>query len=405
MKNYIPYTVIFFVGLLLSCSEAPKKDSYLVHALASPVGNNSALPHLFSNGDKVFLSWVEKSGDSLASLYYAEMKDDVWQAPNKITEGTDWFVNWADYPMLFENQGNFISHVLQKSAPETFAYDIKLNVRPKGATNWSANLPLHKDGTPTEHGFVAAVPYKDNSFFMTWLDGRNTLEKEDMPRGPMTLRAAIVSEKGEVSQNTLLDSRTCDCCQTTAAITSNGAVVLYRDRSEEEIRDISIVRQVEGKWTAPKPIHADNWRIKGCPVNGPKVAALDNNLAVAWFTAAGEQGKVKLAFSADGGANFDPPIRVDEANAIGRVDVVLLDAEIAIVSWMEADETGAQLKAVKIDRSGKLSNVKGIAEMHGSRSSGFPQMELAGGKVYFSWTHVTEDKTKVKTAYLEVSQF
>ena len=109
----------------------------------------------------------------------------------------------------------------------------------------------------------------------------------------MTLRAAIVSERGEVSKDILLDNRSCDCCQTTAAITTNGPVVIYRDRSEEEIRDISIVRQVEGKWTAPKVIHSDNWQINGCPVNGPKVASLGNNLAVAWFTAAGDQPKGK----------------------------------------------------------------------------------------------------------------
>jgi hypothetical protein len=405
MKSYTFCGLAILIGLLTSCSEPLKRDAELVNHIDSPAGENSSLPNLFSNGDKTLMSWVEKKGDTLASLRYAELKDGEWQAPREILKGTDWFVNWADFPMIAENQGNLLSHVLKKSSAGTYSYDVKLNVLPKGSINWATNLPLHTDGTQTEHGFVTAVPYKAGSFFVTWLDGRNTLEKEDGSRGAMTLRAAIVSERGEVSKDTFLDNRSCDCCQTTAAITTNGPVVIYRDRSEEEIRDISIVRQLEGKWTAPKVIHSDNWQINGCPVNGPKVTSLGNNLAVAWFTAAGDQPQVNLVFSNDAGEHFDPPIQVDEADAIGRVDIVLPDEDTAIVSWMESKDSKTQLKAVKIARSGKKSESKIIAQMDGSRNSGFPQMELVGDKVYFAWTDVTKDVSKIKTAYVPVVQF
>jgi hypothetical protein len=307
--------------------------------------------------------------------------------------------------MITENGGNLLSHVLKKSSEGTYSYDVKLNVLPKGSENWLTDLPLHTDGTPTEHGFVSAVPYKDGSFFITWLDGRNTEENQDGIRGAMTVRAAEVSAQGEVSRDTVLDARSCDCCQTTAAITSNGPVVIYRDRSEEEIRDMSIVRQVAGEWTAPKTIYSDNWLIKGCPVNGPKASSIGNSLAVAWFTAAGDLPKVNLVFSNDGGEHFAPPIRVDEADALGRVDVLLLDADTAIVSWMESKDSRAQLKAIKITRSGKKSDYKIIAELDGSRKTGFPQMELAGDRVYFAWTDVAKSSSTIKTAYVPVVQF
>lgn len=405
MRYYTSYGMSLLLLFLASCTEPQKKEANTVNHVVSPAGENSSLPNLFSNGDKTLMSWVEKKGDTLASLRYAELKDGEWQTPYEILQGTDWFVNWADFPMIAENQGNLLSHVLKKSSAGTYSYDIKLNVFPKGSINWATNLPLHTDGTQTEHGFVTAVPYKAGSFFVTWLDGRNTLEKEDGSRDAMTLRAAIVSERGEVSKDTLLDSRTCDCCQTTAVITTNGPVVIYRDRSEEEIRDISIVRQLEGKWTAPEVIHSDNWQINGCPVNGPKATSLGNNLAMAWFTAAGDQPKVNLVFSNDGGEHFDPPIQVDEADAIGRVDIVLPDEDTAIVSWMESKDSKAQLKAVKIARTGKKSEAIIVTQMDGSRNSGFPQMELVGDKVYFAWTDVTKDVSKIKTAYVPVVQF
>jgi len=41
-----------------------------------------------------------------------------------------------------------------------------------------------------------------------------------------------------------LDTRVCECCQTSVAMTAEGPVVVYGDCSEaeKEIRDISIVR-------------------------------------------------------------------------------------------------------------------------------------------------------------------
>ncbi|MGB5269679.1 MAG: hypothetical protein WBM42_04385 [Eudoraea sp.] len=405
MKSYTICGLIVLIVFLTSCAETLKKEVEAVNYIDSPAGDVSSLPYLFSNGENTLMSWVEHHEDTLASLYYAELKDVEWQTSHKILQGDDWFVNWADFPMIAENRGNLLSHVLKKSSEGTYSYDVKLNVLPKGSENWMTDLPLHTDDTPTEHGFVSAVPYKGGSFFITWLDGRNTEEKEDGSRGAMTVRAAEVSAKGEVSKDTVLDVRTCDCCQTTTTITANGPVVIYRDRSEEEIRDMSIVRLVEGKWTAPKTIYSDNWLIKGCPVNGPKASSIGNNLAVAWFTAAGDLPKVNLVFSNDGGEHFDSPIRVDEADALGRVDVLLLDADTAIVSWMEAKDSGAQLKAVKIIRSGKKSDYKIIAELDGSRKTGFPQMELVGNSVYFAWTDVAKGVSNIKIAYVPVGQF
>ena len=315
----------------------------LVTKITSPAADGSSLPFLFSNSDKTLLSWVEKDGDSLAILRYAELKEGQWQEPQDILSGTDWFVNWADFPVIAENRGNLFTHVLKKSSAGTYSYDVKLNLLSKGGKNWKTNLPLHTDGTPTEHGFVTALPFKDG-FFVSWLDGRNTVEDKEGNRAAMTIRAAEVSPFGELALETVLDVRTCDCCQTTAAITTNGPVVLYRDRTENEVRDISIVRQVEGEWTVPKTIYDDGWEIKGCPVNGPKAAVLENTLAVAWFTAAKDSTKVKLSFSGDGGANFEAPIEIAGANAMGRVDVVLLSREHAIVSWMEGKDGKATIR-------------------------------------------------------------
>jgi hypothetical protein len=257
-----------------------------------------------------------------------------------------------------------------------------------GGTTWSTPRTIHDDGKKAEHGFVSLLPYGDN-FFITWLDGRNTamegMENHDGHghHGEMTLRAAVVTPAGEKISEWELDNRTCDCCQTSAAITDNGPVVVYRDRSAEEIRDMSITRLVNGSWTSPQPIHNDNWKIAGCPVNGPRMMAKGNTVAIAWFSMPGEKSEVKVVFSQDGGATFGQPIQIDEGKAIGRVDLAMLDDLSVVVTWME----GAVIKATRVDANGTKSNAFEVASSSESRSSGFPQLTTSGDALILAWTN------------------
>ncbi len=405
IRNCANGLVISLMALTVSCEQNPKKQDAVIHHVNSPAGVKSSLPYLVANLDTALLSWVEKIGDSTVGLKYSQFLEGKWQEPGEIISGNDWFVNWADFPAITENNGHLLSYILKRSSEGTYSYDVKLNLLPKGQPQWKTDLPLHTDSTATEHGFVTILPYGRDSFFVTWLDGRNTSAIGHQHSGAMSLRAAEVSVTGLVLDETLLDDRTCDCCQTTAAITANGPIVVYRDRSGDEVRDISIVRKVSGSWTKPEPIHNDNWKINGCPVNGPKCAAIANNLVVAWYTESDNDPRINVVFSNDGGGSFDKPFRIEESNAIGRVDVLLLDGENAIVSWMGKTEGSAQLKAVKVNRSGKIDNPLVIGEIDASRKSGFPQMELIGDKVYFVWTNVLGTTENIQMAYVPLDSF
>lgn len=409
--RWYKHLILFSLLPVVGCKQALKEkqqelseELQVVEELVSPAQNSSSLPHLVSNKDVTLLSWVETESDTLVTLKYAELIEGKWKNPQTIIKGADWFVNWADYPMIAENNGNLWSHILKKSTAGTYSYDVKMNVKPKGATNWQTDVFLHTDATPTEHGFVSVIPYK-NSFFVNWLDGRNTVENEVGERGAMTLRAAVVSATGTITEEHELDMRTCDCCQTTSAITDNGPIVVYRNRTEDETRDISIVRQVKGEWLAPMTIHNDDWVIKGCPVNGPKVAALGNNLVVAWFTAAHNKPKVQIAFSSNGGEEFQEPIVISEGTVMGRVDVLWMDEDTAVVSWVETKDKQAIFNVMSVSKNGTMSKKQVIAEMDGSRKSGFPQMEIEEETLYFAWTDYSKATTQVRTKKMSVDAF
>jgi hypothetical protein len=170
-------------------------------------------------------------------------------------------------------------------------------------------------------------------------------------------------------------------------MTADGPIVVYRDRSPDEIRDIYVTRKVGGAWTAGAPVHSDSWKIAACPVNGPSVAAAGRRVAVAWFTAANDSPRVKLAFSDDGGAKFDGPIRVDGGNPAGRVDVAMLPDGSAFVTWIE--RTGGDTAAVqsrRVPRDGKIGAAATIGSSSAARASGFPQIAVTGSDVFFAWT-------------------
>ncbi|HRJ30988.1 MAG TPA: exo-alpha-sialidase [Cyclobacteriaceae bacterium] len=387
--------------LVAGCQPTKKNSEPVVKYLDSPARASSGEPYLFTaaNGS-VYLSWIEKK-ESQSEFKFSELTGDRWTEPISISSGNDWFVNWADYPMLVTNGQEFIAHHLAKSGESPYAYDIKLTTSKDGGKTWIEAGVLHDDGKQAEHGFVTLLPYNEN-FFVVWLDGRNTVMEgmENMAghhgshHGAMSLRAAILDSQGKKINEWELDNKTCDCCQTSAAITDNGPVVVYRDRSDEEIRDISILRLIDGKWTSPKAINDDNWKIAGCPVNGPRVEADGNVLVIAWYSVPEGNAQVNVIFSTDGGKTFGKPIRVDESDAIGRVDIVMLDKENVMVSWME----GAVIKAAKISQNGTKGTPVVIASSSKSRSSGFPQMTKSGDQIIFAWT---DDESKlVKTAFL-----
>ncbi len=240
---------------------------------------------------------------------------------------------------------------------------------------------------------------------VVWLDGRNTVMEgmENMDHeghhGSMSLRAAVVDGSGAKLNEWELDNKTCDCCQTIAVMTANGPAVIYRDRSDDEIRDMSIVRLIDNSWTQPVPVYSDQWKIAGCPVNGPRADAKGNTLAVAWFTAAENQPQVNVIFSSDNGETFGQPVRVNSEPTIGRVDVILLDEHTAVVSWME----GEMIKAMRINNDGSLGDPIQVAAASEARSSGFPQMTRSANNLIFAWTDV-EAKT-IGTAQLSLDNF
>ncbi|HEX4899489.1 MAG TPA: sialidase family protein [Pyrinomonadaceae bacterium] len=386
--------------------------SLTIHAGTSPAGADSREPELSATTDgRMILSWVEKVGSKRYALRFATRDAGNWSTARTVAEGDNWFVNWADFPSVIAlTDGSLAAHWLVKSGTGTYAYDVNIARSKDGGNTWGKAIIPHTDQTQTEHGFVSLLPLADGRVGAVWLDGRNLKDvkgegDEHMPLPvSMTLRYAAIDVAGKLSDEAQLDERVCECCQTSAALTSEGAIAVYRDRSDKEVRDIYYVSRQQGNWTTPRPVHADNWEISGCPVNGPAVAADGRRVAVAWFTGAKDSPRVKIAFSADAGASFAGPIDVDDGETLGRVDVLLLPDGSALVCWLSGTVEGGAVKVRRVSPDGMLGAPAVVAKTDISRSSGFPRMARLGDEVHVAWTEFGKP-SYVRTATVNVGDY
>ena len=366
-----------------------------IEALAAPTMANTTEPQLTSRDGRTVLSWLELQGPR-TTLKFAERTAAGWSEVRTVAEGNDFMVNSADVPsVVLLADGTVVAHWLQQDGPDPESYKLRLAWSKDGGRMWSDPLSPHHDKVQTQHGFGSLFQVPGGGLGLVWLDGRAI--RPDAPEGVgnMALRATTFGTDGRQRVESVVDSRVCECCPTAAADTSDGVIVAYRNRSASEIRDIYVTRLVAGRWTPPRAVHNDGWRVKGCPVNGPAISARDRTVVVAWFTEKAGQGHAFAAFSRDGGQTFGSPIRLDDQSALGRVGVQLLPDGSAVATWVEFGQPNSQFRARWIDASGTEGPTVRVADSTGTR---YPRLAQSGNELLFAWTETQNDEPHVRTA-------
>ena len=401
-----------FLLLLFIVTAGCKKEIKIEITDLNLYTQNSECPDLIlSPQDKLYHTWIEREGDSLDVLKYAILEQYDWSKPHEIVSGTDWFVNWADFPTLAVFAGselNLLASYLQKNPRgKTYDYDIKLASSNSNGERFKLIDSLHST-IPGEHGFVSMQSFSYNKNLLVWLDGSNMKGEEGDTSsdhhdhgGSMQLMAAFVDINGRITDRTVLDDMTCECCQTDIAMTPKGPVVVYRNKGTDHVRDIYLTRYNAGKWSMPRPIHQDNWVIHGCPVNGPAISSLGNKVAVVWYTAVRDNPSIYFSISENAADSFSNPIKLNTKFTDGRLDICWLSKDILAISYLDKLEKTAdraQIHITLFDGSGTAIADHIITETSSKRKSGFPVMQNIKDTIYLSYTQADNDhRTIVKS--------
>jgi hypothetical protein len=417
MTKFSIVALLALATIIIGCTGSTEHQAQVkIQTLDNPSNESARYPNLHAvDTDFGVMSWLSTVGEEQNALQYASYSSEEWSVPGTVHTGSDFFVNWADFPSVVSYNGKpLAAHWLKKVEGGTFAYHVQLSFYSVQG-GWTEPITPHLDRSPTEHGFVSLLPLAADRVLAVWLDGRKTdgrshsvtenqelHGKSDLSHA-MTLRSAEITSDGQIHRKNVIDDAVCDCCQTAIHLSGDQAFVVYRDRSDEEIRDIAIARYDfgTGTWSTPESVHDDNWEIAGCPVNGPRVVSNVEKTAVIWFTAAQSEMKSQIALADNKTGIFSDAIQIDLGSTIGRVDALMRNNGEIWVSWVESAQQEGRIYLRKIEHDGSLSEpiLAGITES--SRASGFPRIMDTKDGIVVAWT-VTKPAFQVITVLVPV---
>ena len=365
-----------------------------VDPLALPVAMRSNAPQMTVSSRGVLLSWIEPA-DKTASLKFAERTPSGWSEAKQVASGSNWFLSYADMPTVMRlRDGTLVSNWYLTTNILVEGYDILLAYSKDEGKTWSKPQKPNRDKTKTQHGFVSMFEPPGGGLGLVWLDARDQENNTADPEGgSIALYAATFDAAFKPTGETMVNARVCECCSTAAAVTDQGVITAFRDRSEKEIRDIAVTRLENGKWSDAKTVHDDNWEIDSCPVNGPAISARGTQVAVAWFSAKDNKGRSFAAFSSDAGRTWGQPIALEDQTSRGYVDIELLEDGSALASWVEFEGGRSQFKIRRVEPSGARSSSITIANGEAG-VVGYPRIARNGQELVFAWTEGKDEEAQ-----------
>jgi hypothetical protein len=377
-----------------------------VRALDTPASAGSQAYSLSAGADgRQYLIWIEPAGDGAHALRFSRLEGQAWLAPREISRGSNWFVNWADHPSLTAQQdGTLLAHWLVHTGKKKGSYGYGVHVArssDQGAT-WTI---IFEDGMQNVSDYAGFLTFGFEPggaravYLSPVAPDTGEAGHDHGPEPVKTLAAVHFDSSGAPIARQVIDGDVCSCCTTDIAATDEGLVAVYRDHLPGDIRDISIARLEPRGWTGPARVHADGWKIAGCPTNGPAVDARGGTVAVTWFTAANDTPRVKLAWSSDRGRSFGSPVTVDDGRPVGWPDVTMVDDGGALVSWLERRGEGiGEVLVRRVSREGVAGRPLVVAQSVSGRATGMPHMVRAGDHVLLAWR-----TDRVHTALVPIS--
>lgn len=419
--NQSKIIAVLLLAALIGCRE--NRRPLTAHSLVSPAPDTSLTPQVTPLGaGRLLMSWQTPLQGGGYSFSMSIFDGRRWSEIRPIASGPRLSMFSADLPgvALMPNGQLFAYWELKDSREDNpYATAIQTAVSKDEGKSWSPPLQPYGDILAGQHSFLSWFP-SSQGLGLVWLDaqqqaqvrhaalGSNTKHEREI--GAIGLRYAAFNREGKPAQGSFIAPIACECCPTSAALTSRGPVVVYRGRQDPPgtkpadvecdrptIRDIYIARLESRSWTRPHAVHTDNWVVNACPDNGPAVDAAGDKLAVAWWTRSSGSPKVQVAFSRDAGDTFGQAFRIDAGKAEGQVTVALLSGgDAAVVGWLEAGRTWARLVSA--------SGVSGQPVELGAspRHSRLPRWIAEDGEVFAVWTSQIDGVRRVSVSRIKL---
>ncbi len=261
--------------------------------------------------------------------------------------------------------------------------------------------------TDNGHSFSTPKPLSDkaseaNSFqgrlalnssgqaYVFWLDERDRTDWRQP--GNAVYYTTIDGQNSLGFINRKLSDTLCECCRIAVAFDNEDQPILFaRFIYPGGIRDHGLARmRANDKESLSWRVTFDEWKIKGCPENGPAISIGDDgHYHIAWFTRGSARQGLFYAYSSDQGQSFSAPLLFGTAKKLPSHPDILALGKHVVLTWTEYDGSKTQLLVMQsIDGGQTWSPAKSIAES--ASGTDFPFLLSSARGVFVSWNSKNE---------------
>ncbi len=256
--------------------------------------------------------------------------------------------------------------------------------------SFSAPRRMLVEATPTSQRFESFAEAPDGRIWAVWLDKRRApTERAAGNRGYTAGLAVAYSDNGGLAFQTsrLATDNTCECCRIGLAFDRQAAPVLaWRQLFGRNFRDHAVARlRRDGSMEGPFRIAEDNWAIDACPHHGPALAVdAAGRWHAAWYSGGGDHAGLFYAASTDAGRHFATPRALgNAARQPGHPQLLALGERLLLI-WQEFD--GEQMRVMleeSRDGGAHFSAPREIASTADAADQ--PQLVTDRRAAYLSW--------------------
>lgn len=304
--NLFPFLLVF---ILFSCSSEVKhnknKDNNLPLLLSDTSQKASCVFLTKDHQNNPAISWVEINPKNKEKSFYFARWDSSTHHFSKSTSipiPKNTSIHEEGMPKIAFNRKGTIYAFFETNTPmkgnKWGIGDIQSIFSIDNGKTWTSPVSIYPN-KPQHYSisFSGITSLKSGKIGITCL-GTN---KDTALLGRPVL--FFKSQGNHFSAPTTITKEACECCRTAIASSSNGRIsVAFRDLQSGNIRDINVSTSIDGGllFHYNKDVSDDNWKINGCPHNGPSIATLHNKNIIAWSTGGKNAGVHLGKFTSSG---------------------------------------------------------------------------------------------------------
>jgi hypothetical protein len=409
--------IVFCLAVLAFAVACARRPTTSTRHLSSPQrissqDANASEPAVATAKDgTAYLVWVEHRGkEADVMLKRVNAEGQTLGEPVTINPQTGQATAWRGDPptvAIAQDGTVYVGWTGRADPASRIPPDIYLSASRDGGKSFTAPVKVNDDPKPTDHGMHSLAVAGDGRIYVAWLDERNVAPA---PAKDMKIDAKSSGHHMENNRELFISSSTdggrsfspnqsvaadvCPCCKTNLAVGNDGRVyVSWRQVLPGDYRHIAVTSSSDqGKTFAQATIVSnDEWVLKGCPVSGAALAAMDGTLRVLWY-AGGDKGQrgIYVSESQDAGQTFSPRQLLAAGSAHGTPVLLREFVGAATGVWQEGEGDKAQVLAAQFGNDGKAKDQITVA-----RAGELPAAVTTDKRVFILYVAQEGDKQSV----------